>query len=80
MESDATKSILMMPAAVDFGSISTKQQIRDLWVEEQAVSTTLSVTPGDTFIIMTSEGQYALAIIESQTSGTAGTITMKVKI
>ncbi len=80
MESDATKSILMMPAAVDFGSISTKQQIRDLWVEEQAVSTTLSVTLGDTFIIMTSEGQYALAIIESQTSGTAGTITMKVKI
>ncbi len=78
-EGTATTTILMMAVEVNFESIFTKQQIRDLWVKEQAVATMLPVTPGDTFVIVTSEGQYALAKIENQTPGTAGSITMKIK-
>jgi hypothetical protein len=61
-----------------FDAIATAEEITALWNGTEAQDDSLAVEQGDVFIVMTTDGDYALVYVSSQTDGKDGQIQIKV--
>jgi hypothetical protein len=61
-----------------FNAITTKEEIAALWTESKATDQSYEAAKNDVFIVTTTADAIALVLINDQTAGSTGSITIKV--